>query len=952
MEKIRRLHMPVVVPALGTLLIGLALTALLFASVRRAETRVQTGRFQQEATLRINLVATGLRDAVEQLKVLNQLFSTMNVVSRDQFASFTQPLLARYLAIEALSFQRIVLDRDRARYEARMRKRYPQFQITELVEGVQRPAAQRDSYNVVEYVEPFAGNEAMLGLDTAPRSEQLAARQRARHTGNIAATGLLSPVPDRGFHTGFLVLAPLYAHGASLQTQALRERAAIGETAAVFRVGRLIDNLLGKRLLTTPGMTMRLYASASAQPSQLAFRDAVLPPQASIPVIPAWLLYDHVAPESATFIVAGNPWHMQVAMAPVLFTERQSGSLYALLGGIISSLLATGYVFSLVTRTSTIERVASERTSSLRTDNQRLSEDLAQRIRCERSLRLREKVIEVSSNAILICSAEGPEYAIEYVNPAFESISGYTLDEVVGKSLRTLQDDSQNPHSIEEIGAALRDKREGHAVLRNWRKDGTAYWNDLFISPLHDSVGDIASFVVSQYDVSAAMRFEAELEYQAHHDALTGLANRTLLHHRLERAIADAGQSGSELLVAFIDLDRFKLVNDTLGHDAGDVLLKALAERIKLAVRDTDTVARMGGDEFMLVLPEGANGAASLAVIRDIMAAVAAPLMIRSYEFQLTCSVGIAAYPGDGDSAETLAKHADIALYKAKDAGRNNYQFYTAAMSARTLERLELEADLRHALERDEFLLHYQPQLDLDSANIVGMEALLRWNRPGHGIVGPAHFISLAEDMGLIQPIGAWVLGAACKQTKAWHDMGLGELRVAVNLSPRQCMQKGLAQSIVAILHETKLNARFLELELTESSVMSDVDNVVIVLRELKRVGVHIAIDDFGTGHSSLSYLRRFPIDVLKIDQSFVRDITLGEDGAAIVRTIIALAHSLRLTVIAEGVETSEQRAYLRRHGCDQIQGYLIGRPVAAAGFEALIRKAHPAVVRSSGLLV
>ena len=455
---------------------------------------------------------------------------------------------------------------------------------------------------------------------------------------------------------------------------------------------------------------------------------------------------------------------------------------------------------------------------------------------------------------------------------------------MVGKSLRTLQDDSQDHRNIEEIRAALREQREGHAVLRNYRKDGSGYWNDLFISPLRDDAGEIVNFMVAQYDISAVMRFEAELEYQAHHDALTGLANRNLLHERVERAIAEARLNGAEMWIVFIDLDRFKVVNDTLGHDAGDVLLKALAERIKLAVRDTDTVARMGGDEFMLVLPEGAGRDASLAVIHDVMAAIAAPLMLHSYEFHLTCSMGIAAYPGDGDSGEALAKHADIAMYKAKSMGRNTYQFYTAAMSARTLERLEIEADLHHALERDEFVLHYQPQVDLASGSIVGMEVLLRWNRRGHGIVAPSQFISLAEDMGLIIPIGAWVLRAACAQTRAWHGAGLGELRVAVNLSPRQFAQKGLAQSIAAILAETGLDARFLELELTESLVMDDVDNAIAILRDLKRLGVQIAIDDFGTGHSSLSYLRRFPIDILKIDQAFVHDITPDGDGAAIVR--------------------------------------------------------------------
>jgi diguanylate cyclase (GGDEF)-like protein/PAS domain S-box-containing protein len=924
------------------MIVGLTLTALVFGSVRRAETRAQAVRFHEEAGLRINLVKDGLSDAVEQLRVLKQLFNTVDGVSRDQFASFTAPLLARYPAIEALTFQRFVLDRGRARYENGMRKTYPRFEVTELVEGRPRRARTRDSYNVVEYVEPFDRNVAALGLDMASIALQSEARTRARLTGEMAATGLMPLLEDERRHTGFLVLAPLYAGDLPLKTNALRQNAAAGEIAAVFRIDRLVQTLLGRhRLLNTPGIMVSLHSTAAAQPSQLVFRDAVQPSKLPSMLIPAWLLYDHSAPESATFTVAGNPWRMEVAMTPLLFTVRQNGSLFVLLGGLFSSLLATAYVFSLVSRTSIVERLTSERTSALTTDNLRLSDGLAQRIRSEQSLRLREKIIEVSANAIIICSAKGPEYAIAYVNPAFESITGYTSGEVVGKGLGALQDDSQALGNLAPINAALQEKREGHAVLRNYRKDGTGYWNNVFISPLRDDDGAMENFVVIQSDISAVMQFEAELEYQAHHDGLTGLANRRQLRERLEHAIGCAQPGGTELWVAFIDLDRFKFVNDTLGHDAGDVMLKALAERIKLVVRKSDTLARIGGDEFMLILPAGDEQAASLAVIQDIMSAVAEPIMIQSYEFHLTCSIGIAVYPDDGVTVESLAKHADIAMYKAKEAGRNGWQFYTAAMSARTLERLELEADLYHALERDEFVLYYQPQVELQSGAIVGMEALLRWIRPGHGIVGPSDFISLAEDMGLIAPIGDWVLRAACKQTAAWHKAGLGDLRVAVNLSPRQFTQQGLAQSIVAILAETGLAARFLEVELTESSVMNDVEHAIVALRELKHLGVHIAIDDFGTGHSSLSYLRRFPIDVLKIDQSFVHEIALDEDGATLVRTIISLAHSLRLTVTAEGVETRVQRAYLHEHGCDHIQGYLVSRPVGRDDFEALVRNSR-----------
>jgi diguanylate cyclase (GGDEF)-like protein len=435
-------------------------------------------------------------------------------------------------------------------------------------------------------------------------------------------------------------------------------------------------------------------------------------------------------------------------------------------------------------------------------------------------------------------------------------------------------------------------------------------------------------------------RLEALLQHQASHDTLTGLPNRALLQDRLKQAIATATRSPSPIWIIFVDLDRFKLVNDSLGHKAGDAMLKQVAARLQSAVRESDTVARLGGDEFVLILPERVDGSGSLsaAVVQRILDAVAGPMIIEGHEFVTTCSMGIAVYPDDGADGETLMTRADIAMYSAKEVGRNNFRFYAPAMDARLLERLRLEGELRHALERNELELHYQPQVDLRSGRIVGMESLIRWNHPELGMIPPGKFISLAEETGLIVPIGAWVMRTACAQNQAWQRAGLGRLRVAVNLSARQFAQKNLAESIMNVLDETGLAAQDLEIELTESLVMTDVERAVGVLRDLKEIGVQLSIDDFGTGYSSLSYLKRFPIHVLKIDQSFVRDIAAGTDDAAIVALIISLAHSLKLNVIAEGVETPEQLAYLNQHGCDEMQGYLFSKPVPAAAFEKMLR--------------
>jgi diguanylate cyclase (GGDEF)-like protein/PAS domain S-box-containing protein len=943
---VRRVRFSVSVSALMALVVGLGLTALLFASVRRVESERQNVQFQQSAKLRTAAVATGLLDAVEQVMILNQLFHTVGVISREQFRAFTAPLLERYPEIQALSFQRLIMQPDRRAYETAMRRRYPDFTITEFVDGQQRRAAIRDSYNVVDYIEPMAGNEAALGLDTAITADQAQARLHSRASGHVAATSLLSLVQHKGLHTGFLVVAPVYLQGAPLDTVAARHRAVIGETAAVFRVDHLIDTILGAGgFLNVPGMAISIYAGPSADAQNLAFRHGAVPlvedgiPLGGIPLIPRWLLYDRADPVSATLNMADSPWHMEISQAAIPFTATHSGSLYALLGGILSSALAAAYVYTLVSRTAMIERVTSERTAALQFANLRLSEDIALRMRTEKSLRLSERVIEVSANAIIICNAGAPDYAIEYVNPAFENITGYSAADVVGHSLASLQGSSQDQENLEEIRAALREKREGHALLRNYRKDGTGYWNDLFIAPVQDESGVISHFVVAQYDITAVMRYEAELEFQAKHDTLTGLANRNLLRERLTRAIDSAKHNGTPIWVVFVDLDRFKFVNDTLGHEAGDVLLKVLAGRLQSAAREGDTVARLGGDEFVLVLPDHTEDGRGLAVLQGITDAVAQPLAIHGHEFFLTCSIGVATYPIDGSTAEILTKHADIAMYRAKEMGRNTFQFYTATMNERTLDRLNIETDLRHALDRGEFVIHYQPQVSLSSGRIVGMEALIRWDHPVHGLIPPARFIGLAEEMGLIIPIGAWVIHTACIQTKAWQQAGLGDLRVAVNLSPRQFTQKALVQSIADVLHATGLEPRFLELELTESMVMGDVDNAIAILRNLKGLGVHIAIDDFGTGYSSLSYLRRFPIDILKIDQSFVNDLTVNADDAAIVGSIISLAHSLRLQVIAEGVETAEQLAFLHTHGCDQMQGYYFSRPIGPDAFGLMLRE-------------
>ena len=422
----------------------------------------------------------------------------------------------------------------------------------------------------------------------------------------------------------------------------------------------------------------------------------------------------------------------------------------------------------------------------------------------------------------------------------------------------------------------------------------------------------------------------AKLEQLAYYDNLTGLANRTLFRDRLRQAIARANRTDQLMGLMFLDLDRFKTINDTLGHYIGDLLLKSVAQRLMTCLRKTDTVARLGGDEFTVIL-EGIERMESVAAIAQKIHDVMIPAFtLEEHEVFVTTSIGIAIYPGDGDNIEDLMKNADVAMYRAKAQGPNNYQFYTADMNAKAIESLTLGSSLRYALERKEFMLYYQPQVDLHTGQVIGMEALLRWQPPDSSeLLPPAKFIPLAEETGLIVPIGEWVLHTACTQNRAWQDAGLPPLRVAVNLSAQQLRQSNLANFLAQVLKDTRLDPQYLGLELTESLIIEHL-HASTTLADLKSMGIQISVDDFGTGYSSLSYLKHFPIDTLKIDRSFVLGITTDSDDAAIVTTIIAMAQNLQLKIIAEGVETEAQLDFLRSRACNVIQGYLFGRPMPA----------------------
>lgn len=563
-------------------------------------------------------------------------------------------------------------------------------------------------------------------------------------------------------------------------------------------------------------------------------------------------------------------------------------------------------------------------------------EDITERKEHEEKIRLFATVFDSVADGTLIVD---PDLIVKAVNPAYAAITGRDAADVVGRALAVFAVGAHDRYFVEQIWSEARSSGAWQGEITSVRVNGDPFAAMLSVTAVRSPEGDLEHFVLVLADISQRKAQERQIRYQASFDRLTDLPNRWLVCERLEEAIARAERTRTKVAVAFIDLNRFKLVNDTLGHHAGDDLLKLVAKRLRSCTRVSDTIGRLGGDEFLIVAPDAADARAGARLAEKVMYAMSDPFVIHNNELYCRASIGIAFYPDDGETADQLLRNADMAMYSAKRNPEHRFALYDPGMRQQQGSHLSLENDLRRALGADEFELFYQPKIDIHTGEAFGAEALIRWRHPTRGMVNPAEFIPLAEETGLIWELGCWTMHAACRQLADWKSRGLSVGNVSVNLSPRQFQDNRLVNFIRDVLKDTKADPLELELELTEGAMVRDVEKAINILKDLKALGLRLAIDDFGTGYSSMTYLKRFPIDTLKIDRSFVKDIDTSAADLAIVGAIVTLAESLGFAIIAEGVETTEQADALVRQRCRNVQGFLYSRAIPAAAFETFVQQ-------------
>ncbi|SFF22880.1 PAS domain S-box-containing protein/diguanylate cyclase (GGDEF) domain-containing protein [Fontimonas thermophila] len=872
-----------------TVALALAVGSLVIQQTNRVESDRIAKEFTHTAADIDSDLETMLAEAGGAVYTLADFFEASTYVEEAQFARFADGLLRRSPGLRFLAWVARVPAASRAQHEREAQQQGLAGYRIRSAAGA--PLGADQAYLPLRDLWPAVSGADLRGVDLGAEPQYRSLLEAAWAAGQLRASARLALIGKLG--DGVVIAVPV--------------KAPQGEG---FAVGAIVVEQLMAHLLERydrHGLAFSLTEPAAPPDAHLLYESG----KAADSTL-AW---------SGAHAFGGRIWAFRIEATPAYLRAHRSTEAWATqVGVLLFSALLGGFLLVLTGKAARVEQLVAMRTAQLHEKNRALAAELEIRARNEQRLRLAAAVFDHIGEATMITDADD---RIVSVNRAFTEITGYREDEVRGRNPRALACGRHDPALYADIREQLREKGIWRGEIWGRRKNGEHYPQWLSIAAVRDAAGKVTHHVAVFSDISERKAAEERMLFLAQVDALTNLPNRYLLADRLQQAIELAQRSGQGCALMFVDIDRFKNINDSLGHSVGDALLREIAERLRRTVRATDTVARHGGDEFVIVMPAMTH-AEELAHLADrILVAVAQPVAIEQHVLTPTASIGIACCPADGTDAENLMKHADAAMYAAKSAGRNAYRFFTPEMNTRVQQFLRIENELRRALAHGELVLHYQPQFDAFTGAVIGVEALVRWRHPQRGLILPGEFIPVAEESGLIQAIGEWVVDEACRQTRAWHDRGLRRVPVAVNLSAAELHRADTAGRIAGALQRNGLAARWLELEITESALMRDIGRARLTLQVLHDMGVQIALDDFGTGYSSLAHLRQFSLSALKLDRSFVRDLETDVNDAAICRAVIALGHTLGLRVIAEGVETTGQLVFLRGNRCSAIQGAL-----------------------------
>ncbi|KAA6184466.1 EAL domain-containing protein [Thiohalocapsa marina] len=892
-ERLRRMVVPVL------LALGLAVAA--FHGAARWEGQQQQDQLSADAEQIAKGISARLITHREVLASLQHFIGATPDFDYEQFRLFTQITLQDNPDIFALSFNDLVADAERLDYEARISALSPlgAFQITERDANGQLIRAQtRPEYLAVRYIVPLAGNRPAVGYDIHSDPVRRVAIERARATDAMAVTAPILLVQEQQQRVGLLELLPVAAASDDGQPAAKPHR---GFAVAVVKVDQMID--IATRGRVPDNLRFELVDLQAPPERGLLYRsDAPVPGPSPVTSTPVdW---------STDLRMGDRDWQLRVAVTEAYRQQHRPWLAWAIgLVGLLFAALLQVLLLGMTGHAAIIQRKNTQ-------------------------LLLAEKVFDNSGEAIVVTDTLG---MVLCTNPAFSRITGYAPEEIAGRNLRLLQSGRHSRDFYRDLWRQLKRSGQWQGEIWNRRKSGELYPEWLTIATVRDEQGAPIHYVGTFSDISAAKQAQEQIQFLAYHDALTGLANRMLCMDRIDHALAHSRRHGGRIALLAMDLDRFKLINDSYGHEVGDRLLKAVAKRLQHMVRAEDTLSRLSGDEFLIVLFDTGDDHAVSTKCEAILANLSRPFDLGGRQLSISFSIGVAVYPGDGDDTATLLRNADTALYQAKKSGRNTRRLFDQQMNQEVVRYVETRDALKLALAHGELELHYQPQIALGARRkddrLIGAEALLRWNHPERGLVMPDDFIGVAEESGLIVPIGAWVLRQACRQAVAWQAAGLPVDIIAVNFSAVQFRQGKIDAVVFDALEESGLAPECLDLEITESILLEDLQRVLAALQRFEARGIQLSIDDFGTGFSSLSYLRQFPVHRLKIDRSFVRDILKDPGDRALVQTIIQMARNLNLRSIAEGVEDPLVLEQLRALGCNEAQGYLFSRPAPPEAF-------------------